>query len=355
MLSPTDPIHARWAETAAALGLRVFLPVGAYDTRVTFKALKRMLGTAAPRPSLWSWMYGKPAKGEALVCAQSRETDGQIVTTAVARIDPPLFLGLDLWRMPTGAFDGRSWMPDRTAQLLARAPTPLAALAGIAGAIAITDSTVSIHVPRVVADAAELGWMLDTAAGAAAALVDARRALAKTEGERAQEAAWQAFASEEGLAFDVERLEIAGTMAAGRIRIALEGEPLAAVTTVNVDFPGRLGLGLSITKQRGPSFLNSLMGVVDLPTGDPFFDEAFVVRGAPAVTVQQMLWNPELRRTIDELGRGARDFELGDGRLFAQYPTPMSTHAELRGLRDRIAFVMGTLFPGVTAVQGPYR
>lgn len=358
MLSPTDPIHARWAETAAALGLGVFLPVGAYDARATFKSLKRMLGTPAPRPSVWSWMYGKRPKVEVLVCAQIHEPDGHVVTSIVARVDPPLFLGLDLWRMQTGMFEGRSWVPERTSQLLARAPTPLAALAAlpaVIGSIAITDSTVAIQSPRMVSDVTELGWALDTASAAAAGLADARRTLPKTEGERAQEAAWQAFASEEGLSFDVDRLEISGTMVGGKIRIALEGEAFAAVTTVNVEFPGRLGLALSITKQRGPSILNSLMGVVDLPTGDRWFDEGFVVRGTPAVSVQQLLWNPQLRRTIDELGRGAREFELGDGHLFAQYATPMSTKNELRGLRDRIAFLMGALFPGVTAAQGPYR
>ena len=61
------------------------------------------------------------------------------------------------------------------------------------------------------------------------------------------------------LSFDPERLEIRGPMSGGKIRIALEGEPFAAVTTVNVDFPGRLNVALSIKKQLGPSILNSLM------------------------------------------------------------------------------------------------
>lgn len=357
MLAPTDPIHAQWAETAAALGLATHLPAGAYEARATFKSLKRRLGAPAPRPSLWSWMIGRRAGREVLVCAQTHDVETRIATSIVARIDPPLFLGLDLWRMPTGRFEGASWAPGRTAELLARAPTPIAALAGLPsamGAIAIMDSTVTVHAPRVVAARDELAFVLDAAANAASGLSSARRVLPKSEGERAQEAAWQAFASEQGLSFDPDRVELSGPLSGGKIRIALEAEPAHAITTVDLELPGSLGLGLSITKQRGPSLLNSLLGVADLPTGDAYFDEAFVVRGSPAVSVQQMLWNADVRRTVDELGRGARDFELGDARLFAQYPTPMATHADLRGLCDRIAFLIGMLFPGA-AGRGPYR
>lgn len=360
MSVPADPIqagwHARWIEAAAALGLGLYLPAASYDPRATFKTSKRLLGAPAPRPTVWSWMFGRRRSHEVLVCAYSPDPEAATtVTSIVARIDPPLLLGLDVWRA-AGRFDGRSWAPERTSALLARAPSSLAALAGVAAStVTIMDSTVTVTLPHLAADAREIGAVLDVACAAAAALSEARRALPKTEGERAQEAAWQAFASEEGLAFDADRLELAGTVAGSKTRIALEGEPLAAVTTVHADYPARLGLGLSITKQRGPSILNSLLGVVDLPTGDAWFDEAFVVRGTPAVSVQQLLWNAELRRAIDELGRGARDFELGDGHLYARYATPMSTHAELRGLVARIAFVLGTLFPGTTASRGPYR
>jgi hypothetical protein len=98
------------------------------------------------------------------------------------------------------------------------------------------------------------------------------------------------------------------------------------------------------------------MGVMDLPTGDAYFDEAFVVRGHPAAAVQQMLWqNPRLRHTILELGLASRAFEIGDGHLFAQYVTPMATALELRGLCDRIGALVAHLFPGVSQAAGPYR
>jgi hypothetical protein len=358
MLLPNDPLHARWAETAAALGLGAFLPIGVFDLRATFKTLKRSVGTASPRPNVWSWMFGKRGKTEVLVAAQIRDGQAQFLTSAVARVDPPLFLGIEAWRQGTGLFEGRSWSPDRMAQLFGRAPTALMALANVPGASTsmIGDSTVIVNFPRIVADTTELGYALDTAVTAANALAEARRGLAKTQGERTQEEAWQSFASESSLAFDTERLELSGTMAAGKIRIALEGEPFCAMTTVNVEFPGRLELGLSITRQRVPGLVGSLLGVVDLPTGDPYFDEAFIVRGNPAQAVQQWLWsNPGLRQTILELGLASRAFEIGDGHLFAQYVTPMATALELRGLRDRISALIGALFPGVSQPAGPYR
>jgi hypothetical protein len=357
MILANDPIHVRWAETAAALGLATLLPVGAFDMRATFKTMKRCLGAQAPRPSVWAWMAGKRAKTEVVVASQVRN-DAQFVTSAIARIDPPLFLGVEAWRQPHGRFEGRSWAPDRMAQLFGRTPSALGALANVPGTSTgvISDSTVILNFPYVVVDPAELGYALDTAVNAAASLAEARRGVPKSEGERTQEAAWQSFASENTLAFDPERLELSGVVAAAKIRIALEGEPFCAMTTVNVEFPGRLNLGLSITRQRVPGFVGELMGVMDLPTGDAYFDEAFVVRGHPAAAVQQMLWqNPRLRHTILELGLASRAFEIGDGHLFAQYVTPMATALELRGLCDRIGALVAHLFPGVSQAAGPYR
>lgn len=357
MLLPNDPIHRVWADTAASLGLGTFLPMGAFDMRATFKTMKRALGTPPTHPSAWAWMYGKRSNGEVLVATQLRD-DSQLVTSAVARIDPSLFLGAESWRQPHGVFEGRAWAPERIAQLYARAPTALTALANVPGAstAVISDSTVIVNFPRIAAGAPELGYALDTAVNAATALAEARKGLPKTEGERTQEATWQAFASENSLAFDVDRLELSGLVAAAKVRIALEGEPFCAMTTVNVEFPARLNLGLSITRQRMPGFVGQLLGVMDLPTGDPYFDDAFVVRGSPATAVQQMLWqSPPLRQTILELGLASRAFEIGDAHLFAQYVTPMATAAELRGLRDRISALTLALFPGVSQPAGPYR
>lgn len=357
MLLANDPIHHHWGEAAAALGMGTFLPVGTFDMRTTFKTLKRCLGTPAPRPSVWAWMFGKRGKTEVLVATQARD-EAQYITSAIARIDPPLFLGIEAWRQPHGTFDGRSWSPDRMAQLFGRASTALTALASVIGAstAVLSDSTVILNYPRIVTDPQALGHALDTAVSAAATLAEARRGIPKSEGERTQEATWQAFASENSLAFDPDRLELSGVVSAAKVRIALEGEPFCAMTTVNVEFPGRLNLGLSITRQRMPGFVGGLLGVMDLPCGDPYFDEAFIVRGHPAYTVQQMLWqNPPLRQVILELGLASRAFELGDGHLFAQWVTPMATALELRGLCDRIAGLVGGLFPGVSQPAGPYR
>lgn len=358
MLLANDPIHYAWAETAAALGLGLHLPASAFDMRATFKTMKRCLGAQAPRPSAWSWMFGKRGTNEVLVATQVRDPDAQFVTSAVARIDPPLFLGVEAWRQPHGMFEGRSWAPDRMAHLLARAKAALTALANVPGTstAVISDSTVIVNFPRIAADARQLGYALDTAVNAATSLAEARKGLPKSDGERTQEATWQAFASESSLTFDPERLELSGVVAASKVRIALEGEPFCAMTTVSVEFPTRLNVGLSITRQRMPGFVGQLLGVMDLPTGDPYFDEAFVVRGSAAHAVQQMLWqNPPLRQTILELGLASRAFEIGDAHLFAQYVTPMATAVELRGLCDRIAALVGALFPGVSQPAGPYR
>jgi hypothetical protein len=175
MLLANDPIHVRWAETAAALGLGTFLPIGAFDMRATFKTMKRCMGTPAPRPSAWAWMFGKRAKTEVIVATQVR--DAQFITAAIARIDPPLFLGIEAWKQPHGMFEGRSWAPDRMAQLLSRSPTALTALANVPGASTsvISDSTVIVNFPTIATDAGQIGYALDTAINAATSLVGCAR------------------------------------------------------------------------------------------------------------------------------------------------------------------------------------
>ena len=356
MLLAHDPIHVHWAEAATALGLGTFAPAGMFDMRATFKTLKRCVGAPATRPAVWAWMFGKRGKTEVLVAAQSRD-EAQFVTSAVARIDPSLFLGIEAWRQSNGVFDGRSWAPPRMHHLFGRTPAALTALAQVPGAstCVISDSTVIVNFPNIMADATTLGYALDTAVTAATSLAEARRGLAKTEGERTQEAAWQSFASENSLAFDVDRLELSGLVGGAKVRIALEGEPFCAMTTVTAEFPGRLDLGLSITRQRMAGFVGELLGVMDLTVGDAYFDEAFIVRGMYGDRVRHMLWqSPQLRHTILELGLASRGFEIGDGHLFAQYVTPMATALELRGLCERITALVGALFPGI-AQAGPYR
>jgi len=367
-----------WASMAMALGLRLYGPTGRYEARATFKTLKRRMGPlfdTRHQPNLAPfalWMYGRhavPHAGaaaaadetiEVIVAAQRRDGDPPFFTAVVARIDPPLFVGLEAWRNigphRAAPFEHGSWAPERAKSILDAARIPLEALATAAEASALLhDSTVTATIPRVAQDEAEIAQLLDATTTVAARLAHRRKEIPKEPGEITQEQAWAAFASSAGWTFDPDRMELSGTCAGARMRVALEGEAMRVLTWVLVEFPGRVGLQLAITKQHGPSFLNAILGYGSLPTGDVMFDEAFSVRGHPAHDVQRLLWHQPFRAAVDDLGRAAVEFELGDSHLFVRYLSPLATEQELHRLLDRVGVVTTTFFKNAPGMQGPYR
>lgn len=346
-----EPYGEAWAGIARSLGLALHEPRGAYSEHLTFRTLKMLAGPPARMPAPTHWICGRDPKSNVEIVIAPRVLATGSTVALVARIDPPLFLGLSAVRRQDRWFDVLGWDRERAKNAFAMARGPLEALSALSPSVRIQDSTVAVDVPGYT----DLSRMLETCTSAARALSSIRGRLARTEAELAQEATWRAFADTMSLRFDVDRMEISGAVLGAKLRVVLESDPRAAFTTLIVDFPGHVGLSLSVTKQRGPAALNALTGVVDLPTGDVLFDDAFVVTGAPAVAVQRLLWDPTLRHAIDDLGRAALHFELGDAHLHARYVSPLAAEGELGRLLECVATVVRTLFPSVGEREGPYR
>src|SRR5207244_11305194 len=98
---------------ARTLGLLPYAPSAGFALGASFRQLKRRLGVPAPEtPSFQHWLYGQRRGLEVLVL--SYETGGGSSTTtwtgAIARVDPPLFLGLSV--NGHGVFDGIFGTPD---------------------------------------------------------------------------------------------------------------------------------------------------------------------------------------------------------------------------------------------------
>jgi hypothetical protein len=90
-----EPYDPRWSQLGRALGLALHEPVGTYDGLLTFKGLKRRAGPPTPRETGREWLYGRRAVARSgavdVIVARWHPIVG---TSFVARIDPPLFLGL---------------------------------------------------------------------------------------------------------------------------------------------------------------------------------------------------------------------------------------------------------------------
>lgn len=307
-------------------------------------------------PTPWHWMLGRRdvERGRPVEVVLAPWTDRH-ACAVVARIDPPLFLGLSAIRSSTDRwFEHTGWDPNRVKRVMDEMRAPMSAFGALSPTARVMDSTVAVDF-FVTAPAEDLVRFIDECTTLAVKLSTVRSTLPRTAGELEQEATWRAFAETMGFSFDGDRMDIVGTVAGAKLRITLEAEAFGVSTTVVVDFPGSAGLSLSITRQKGPALVNALTGVVDLPTGDAAFDDAFIVSGTPAVTVQRLFWNVTLRRAVFDLGGAAVVFELGDAHLFARYASPLREEGELGRLVDRIATVVTTLFPNAAQGEGPYR
>lgn len=136
------------------------------------------------------------------------------------------------------------------------------------------------------------------------------------------------------------------------MRIALDGAPLAIVTEATLELPRAPGIGLAIVKRREPAILDALLGEASVPTGDPRFDEAFLVRGG--VGAQRLLGERGTRQAIDDLGRAAIGFQLDEARLVARWAGAIARSEELARVDAAVERVRAGMFGGEDG-RGPYR
>lgn len=386
----------RWATTAGALGLVLLDPAPpgiGFHSGASFSHLKRAMGGPARPPfSSGHWMYGTRQVGSTrgrppraievlvLVNVVSAGSSSTTYTHTIARIDPPLLLGLALrptsWieRKLSAApypfndprldekirLDVRQSQAPRALTLLTSrggpAPGLATRLASVQNAsFLVADGSVDIHSSSgVVTDVDTIARRLDFAAVLAAEIVEQNAWLPADPIASALEGLLRAFGDAHRFTLDAPRMRLDGEVAGARVRISLESEREAIFTAVTVDLPRNLGLGLRMKPQGSMQFLASFFGSQDIEVGDPVFDDRFVIQGTVQAYVQSALADPALRRAIWELAHGAADVRIDDARLFFRYPRAPTTEHQLSGIVDRIGIAMQGLFPSGPA-PGPYR
>src|SRR5690349_2822692 len=93
-----------WRQLGAAFGLQPFKPTASFWINASFRQMKRALGVpaASHAPSFDEWHYGKWNDREVLLVnyTVSEGSSQTTYTAVVARVDPPLFLGLRIGAKP---------------------------------------------------------------------------------------------------------------------------------------------------------------------------------------------------------------------------------------------------------------
>ncbi len=266
-------------------------------------------------------------------------------TCVVARIDPPLFLGMKLEApRPMDPIFGPKFNPltgdpelDRVcgitatkhgaaAHLLRRASSPpndlldhLHALAD-RGRVLISDSAVHFR-HAYDDDPAAIGPWLTSVAAVAAHVAARRGTLPSDAGEAALLATWRGVADAERLAFDDARLAISGSMGGVQVRLGVETEGTEGYTLLSLEAPRSLGLGLRLSKQGALQFVAGWFGSQDVKVGDPAFDDAFVVKASAEPSVKALLAsNPAARHALVGFASHSTELVLDDERLVVRWP-----------------------------------
>ena len=297
-------------------------------------------------------------------------------TSAVVRLDPPLFLGasIDEDGSLISFFDGKdielgiptidqslrlqAAQPHRLYELLApRSHTDGAFLQtlanGVRHGLSVTDSRVMQRFQGLVVEPNLLHQGLESAHWAATELGQRRARMGTSPEEWAVHAEWKRFADARQFRFDSARMSATGAIAGAQIEIALETSGGKIGTAIVVRWPRSLGVGLHLRKQGVMAFLTNLFEQ-DIITGDRAFDDAFTVQGHPEAWVRHALASPHVRDALRIAAHAATEITMNDHALSWTIARPSTTAAELEA-HVAMATRASTALFGRIEELGPYR
>ncbi|MBL8627223.1 MAG: hypothetical protein JNK64_38385 [Myxococcales bacterium] len=165
---------------------------------------------------------------------------------------------------------------------------------------------------------------------------------------------WGDHAAARRFAFDASRACLRGDIAGASLEIAIEECGPCLDTTVDVQFPSSIGVGLELRKAAAVPRLRRWFGR-GLKVGERAFDDAFVVRGTPASHVRRVLAAPSLRAALLGVVGDVADLRMSPHRVWWRRATPMLERAALDRHVDAAAAVVRALFEAGGAAPGPYR
>ena len=370
---------AKWAELARALDLVPYAATATYSYGASFRQMKRALGVvAAPPPSFQHHLYGHRRGVEIMVVTYDvgSGSSQQTYTAVLARIDPPLFLGLALRprgffdrlfgsvRFPIGDIEGDNTLLlegfDRGVGLLLRPAAEDRALLDHVVAQArsdwkpaISDSVVTLERAGTYTDPREVGAVAEWAVGLPTSLAARGLTLPPLPSLAKAREDWQRFADNEGFAFDASRMKLSGNAGLSPAEIVLETDGQHVRTSVSVMFPHEIGVAFVVQRTTLPGFLQGLFSQ-DIRVGDKAFDDMYKVSGYPVEQVRAALARPSLLAVLKEVGASTTSVQMNHRELYFRVDGGLVTAAPLSRVIELGRTATASLFGEVGSV-GPYR
>jgi len=345
-----------WGDLGQALGLRPFTVTTPYRRGSGFRRLVRSLGL----PVTWEAdsshaFHGRYHECEVVLLQYEVESvDASDTRTAViARVDPPLFLGLTVEKrefldgvvggievsvgdvevhrklhiqgfereLITELFSSRDPICMRVITHLAALSSPMNPYVG--------DSLVELAKEGVHTNVDEVRGMLDAATDLAIWLAQRRGQLPPSPTQEVQREAWQRYAAEHGYALDRARMKLSGERELTAWEIALEPEQQSVLTAATARFATPAPVAFCATRSSVVGLVQGMFSQ-DIVVGDAGFDERYQVTGQPEAAVRELLLRPGLLTLLKHLGSVTREVQLNHQGLYFRVPgsCPQPEHVE---------------------------
>ncbi len=369
----------QWAALATALRLSPFEPTASYCYGTSFRQMKRALGVPAGSPPKFShWLYGVRNGVEIIVLTfdVGSGSSARTYTGVVARIDPPLFLGLRVSEHNAlaqlfGTTDVKFGDPridakldlsafDATRAVALLSPHDMAGRALLEHTLKllprgmrVSDSVVVLAEEGTLTDPHKIDPLANEAATLATEYAARRRALPDTRAEVALHNEWATFADAHRFQFDPQRMKLDGNIGGSSVEMAIETEGQVARTTVTVRFPTPLSVAFTARRTSLPGFLQGLFHQ-DIKIGHPQFDEMFAITGYPEAHVRALLAKPEFCAMLTHVGARTTEVQLNHTQLHFSLPGACGSSAQLFEFAT-MAQTATTSFFGTVDAMRPYR
>jgi hypothetical protein len=363
-----------WWAASRSLGLALMddtlgnEPASHFDT---------MVSSLAPhtRLSEHNWMIGRVEGHEVLITYYFRDggsSSDTLLTHVMARIDPSLFLGIEIERrsflsgvpkIGVPDFDEKltiqAFQPERGAAMVWPGRTPaldelVLRAAAVKYAPRICDSYVRFTVDRFESNPRVLTIMLRDAIHLANAFAERRAQLGETQEEAAVRGAWSHFAETERMQHDPARRTLQGRYRGIETAVVTRTAPRQAWLGVRVALPIAPGIDLTMTHETGLTRFANMIGFSDITVGDAAFDHQFRLKGGPAQLVRHFFARDETRAAAAKLVQRFGTLRISGATTAVMAPPASQADVLASILDDLVAFVhaqSGGRMPGT----GPYR
>jgi hypothetical protein len=372
----------KWRQLAVALGFTPFQPFEPFAQTFCFRRMERVRGmhANASAPSYSQWLWGKWRGVDAVLIQYDTGSGSSSIawTAAIVRIDPPLWLGLEVVpedfmsrvfgggdisvghssydnALKINAFDhGRASMLLSPAD--AQGQEMLNKILGVFQAYVgrISDSHVEVKKSGVHTEPVKVAAMLDSAAELAAWLRFRQSTLPPSRSMEIQQYEWRRFAETNRFTFDGAQMVLSGVREGSQIDISVEMEGQRPYPVIFVRFPRPCPYDVFISRTDVPSFLQGILSQ-DIKVGNAMFDDAFKVQGNDEAGIRQWLGRPALLQALNDSLRFTNDLHINRLGLFMRFPSPVPTADNLEWLAAWSCVVSRELTGGSTTEQGPYR